>query len=81
MIHWESVIIALFGAILGVVVGALFGWSVVTALADEGIEVLAFPWLQLAIFILAAGFAGVVAAALPALKASRLNVLEAIAYE
>ncbi len=81
MIHWESVIIALFGAILGVAVGSLFGWSVVTALADEGIEVLAFPWVQLAIFIVAAGIAGVVAAALPALKASRLNVLEAIAYE
>ena len=51
------------------------------AIADEGIDVLAIPWLKLVVFVLLAALAGVVAAALPARRAARLDVLRAIGTE
>jgi putative ABC transport system permease protein len=80
MIRWESVIISVFGAVLGVVLGILFGWAVVQALSDQGL-LFVLPTGQLIGALFAAGVAGVVAAILPAWRASRLNVLDAIAYE
>ncbi|MDR9450655.1 MAG: FtsX-like permease family protein, partial [Acidimicrobiia bacterium] len=80
MIRWESVIISVFGAVLGVGLGILFGWAVVRALSDQGL-LFVLPAGQLIGALLAAGLAGVVAAVLPAWRASSLNVLEAIAYE
>lgn len=80
MIRWESVIISVFGAVLGVGLGILFGWAVVRALSDQGL-LFVLPAGQLIGALLAAGLAGVVAAILPAWRASSLNVLEAIAYE
>ena len=81
MIRWEAVIIALFGAVMGVGVGLFLGWAVVRALADEGLGSFAVPVSQIVTLVLLAGVAGVIAAIYPSWKASRLNVLEAIAYE
>lgn len=81
MIRWESVIIAVIGAVLGLVVGGFFGWALVTSLADEGISEFALPSGQLVAYVVAAGVAGIVAAIPPARRAARLNVLEAIATE
>lgn len=81
MVRWESLIIALFGALLGIGVGSTLGWAVVGSLADDGLGTFAFPTTELAIWLVVAAVAGVVAAILPARKASRLDVLEAIAYE
>jgi putative ABC transport system permease protein len=81
MIRWESVIIAVFGALLGTAVGVFFGWAMVQSLKDVGISVLAIPGGQLVLYIVLAGLAGVLAGIMPARRAARLNVLEAIAYE
>jgi len=81
MVRWESVIIALFGAILGVLIGTLLGWAVVRALADEGFGAFSIPFGQVLSAFVLAGIAGVIAAIWPARKAARLNVLEAISYE
>jgi len=81
MIRWESVIIAVFGAILGTAVGAFFGWAMVHALHSQGITVLAFPGRQLFLYVVLAGLAGVLAAVLPARRAARLDVLAAITHE
>jgi putative ABC transport system permease protein len=80
-IRWESVIIALFGTILGLAVGVLGGWGMVTAFEDEGFEVFQVPYGTIAMVgVLAAGL-GLLAALLPAWRASRLNVLAAIHTE
>jgi putative ABC transport system permease protein len=81
MIRWEAVIIALFGAVMGIGVGLFLGWAVVQALADEGLGSFAIPWTQLAVLVVLAGLAGVIAAIYPSWKASRLDILAAIAYE
>ena len=79
MVRWESVIIALLGTFLGLVIGLFFGWALVQALKNDGINILRVPVIQLAVVTLIAGIAGVVAAIVPARRAAKLDVLKAIA--
>ena len=51
------------------------------AIADQGVDVLSIPWLQLTMFVVLAAIVGVLAAVLPARRAARLDVLEAIHTE
>jgi len=81
MIRWESVIIAILGGLLGIVVGIGFGLALQRALEPEGVTVLDIPVPQLLTYLVLAGLAGVLAAIVPARRAAKLNVLEAIAYE
>jgi putative ABC transport system permease protein len=81
MIRWESIIIAVLGAVLGLGVGAFFGWAAVSAMKDIGVDRLDLPFARLMIFVLGAFFAGIVAAIFPARRAARLNVLAAIAHQ
>ncbi|MBQ1031874.1 ABC transporter permease [Micromonospora sp. C97] len=81
MITVEAVVISVFGALLGVVVGTGLGAAVVEALKDEGITDLILPWGQMGVFLGLAAVIGVVAAVLPAVRAARINVLGAIAHD
>ncbi|MET7968874.1 FtsX-like permease family protein [Micromonospora sp. NPDC005305] len=81
MITVEAVVISIFGALLGVVVGTGLGAAVVRALKDEGITDLVLPWGQMVTFLVLAAIIGVVAAVLPAIRAARINVLGAIAHD
>jgi len=81
MIVVEAVVISLFGALLGVGVGVGLGAAVVRALRDQGFTNFALPWGLMAGYVIAGAIVGVVAAILPAVRAARLNVLSAIAYE
>lgn len=81
MIRWEAAIVAIFGALLGVVLGVLFGFAVVTILPDSIISQFAVPVGTLVIYVVVAGLAGLVAAWLPARRAGRLNVLDAIQHQ
>jgi putative ABC transport system permease protein len=81
MITVEAVVISVFGAPLGVAVGAGLGASVVRALKSTGIGELALPWQQMATYVALAALVGMVAAILPAIRAARTNVPAAIAYE
>ena len=80
MIRYESIVTALIGATLGIAVGMFLAALVTQALSDEGI-VFAVPFVSLVVFLLAAIAVGMLAAILPARRASRLNVLEALQYE
>jgi putative ABC transport system permease protein len=80
-VRWESMIIALFGTALGLSIGLFFGWSMVHALTDEGIDVFVVPAGSLLVVAVIAAVAGVAAAVLPARRASRLDVLGAIATQ
>jgi putative ABC transport system permease protein len=80
-IRWESVIIALQGTVLGLVIGVFFGWALVRALADEGLNTLTLPATSLAVVVVLAALAGVVAAILPARRAARIDVLRAVVSE
>ena len=81
MVTVEAVVISVFGALLGVVVGAGLGAAVVRALDGEGITDLVLPWTNMGLYLGLAAVVGVLAAVLPSIKAARLNVLAAIAHE
>jgi putative ABC transport system permease protein len=81
MIRWESIMVAVIGAILGIVVGLFFGIAVTAALRPQGINVLSIPAVQIAGLVVFGVVAGLLAAIVPARRAAKLNILEAIAYE
>ena len=81
MVVVESVVIAVFGALLGLAVGSGLGAAVVRALKDQGIPELSLPWVSMGLFLGLAVLIGLLAAVIPAIRASRTNVLDAIAYE
>jgi putative ABC transport system permease protein len=80
MIRYESVITALIGAVLGMVLGLIFAALMSVPLHDQGF-VLSYPVGQLLFILVIAAIAGVIAAIAPARRASRLDVLQALAYE
>ena len=80
-IRWESVIIALQGTALGLLIGLFFGWALVTALSDEGISVFRIPYASLAIVVVLAAVAGMAAAVPPSRRAAKLDVLRAVVTE
>jgi putative ABC transport system permease protein len=81
MVTVEAVVISVFGALLGLAVGSGLGAAVVRALKDDGFTNLSFPWTQMVVYLVLAAIVGVIAAVLPAIRAARVNVLGAIAYE
>jgi putative ABC transport system permease protein len=80
MIRYESIVTSLMGAALGMVVGVFLAALITHALASSGI-VFAVPKVQIIYFVLAAIVVGVLAAVVPARRAARLNVLQALQYE
>jgi len=81
MVRWEAVIISVMGALFGVIIGILFGWALQQALAPQGFTDLGIPTGQIVLYLVLAAVAGVLAAIMPARRAARLNILEAVSYE
>jgi putative ABC transport system permease protein len=81
MVRWESVVISTIGAVLGALLGLGLGLGLARALADDGIDQIAVPGVQLTLYVLAAAVAGVLAAIGPARRASKVDVLRAVAAE
>ncbi|SEP89908.1 putative ABC transport system permease protein [Streptomyces sp. yr375] len=81
MIRLESVVIAVFGAVLGLALGLVWGVCIQQVLQLQGMKAFAVPWTTLVAVVVGSAVVGVVAALLPALRASRMNVLAAIAHE
>jgi len=80
VVRYEAVITALIGAVIGSALGLFFAVLISRPLADEGF-VLSVPVVTLIVTLVLAALAGVLAAILPARRASKLDVLEALAYE
>ncbi|NGN62840.1 ABC transporter permease [Streptomyces sp. A7024] len=81
MIRLEAVMIAVFGALLGLALGLVWGGGVHEVLALQGMRAFAVPWWTVVAVMGGSVLVGLAAALLPALRASRLNVLAAIAHE
>ena len=81
MIRAEAVIVALLGAVAGVVVSVAIGWTSVAALRGLGVTELVLPVGQLSVWVLAAAAAGFVAGVLPARRAAGVDPLDAIAAD
>ena len=80
MIRHESVITALIGAALGLPLGIFLALLVTQALSQYDIAI-SIPIPELVGFTVVAILAGLGAAIIPARRASRLNVLDALHYE
>jgi putative ABC transport system permease protein len=80
MIRYEAVITALIGAILGMVLGIVFATLIAQPLKSEGFT-LSYPVGSLLLLLVFAAVIGVLAAILPARRASRLDVLQSLQYE
>ncbi|MGX1914440.1 ABC transporter permease [Streptomyces phaeochromogenes] len=81
MIRLESVVIALFGALLGLGLGMGWGATAQQLLALEGLKVLEIPWPTIIGVFIGSAFVGLFAALVPAFRAGRMNVLNAIATD
>lgn len=79
MITLESVQIAIYGAIVGMLIGLGLGWAFVTVMSGEGLDADAtVPWDMLLWMLLGSAVVGVIAALWPAHKAATTPPLEAI---
>ncbi|MGW2491088.1 ABC transporter permease [Streptomyces sp. NPDC001606] len=82
MVRLESLVISLFGGVLGIGLGVFFGWAAGELLGTKmPTYELVLPWGRMALFLLLAGVVGVLAALWPARRAARLNMLAAIKAE
>jgi len=81
LIAAESVIIAVIGALLGTAVGLLLGAGLAAAFTRSQQLTVVIPAARIAIYVVAAGVAGLLAAVAPARRAARMDVLAAIASE
>ena len=79
IIRGEAIITAVMGAVLGVAIGVLFGVLVSRPLGSQGF-VLALPYATLVVLLVLGALAGVLAAIVPARRASRIDVLQALTH-
>lgn len=80
-VRWEAVIVSIFGAIIGIVVGTFLGVVLTLAVPNDIISKLSFNPSIIVVILIGAVFAGLFAALYPSYKASKMNILEAIATE
>jgi putative ABC transport system permease protein len=81
MIRSEAVILSIFGAIIGIVIGTGLGLALVASLRQQGITDTVVPAANLVVFLVLAGLLGLLAASWPSRRAAKLDVLAAIAVE
>ncbi|MBN9620133.1 MAG: ABC transporter permease, partial [Actinobacteria bacterium] len=77
-VYLESLLISVFGAVLGVAVGLSFGALFARTLRGRGLDVISVPWSQAALFVVLAAVVGVLAALWPGFRAARTKPLAAI---
>jgi putative ABC transport system permease protein len=81
MVRWEAIIVSTFGAIVGIILGTAIGVVLAMAVPDSIIDGISFSPATIIAILIGAVVAGLIAALYPSVKASRMNVLDAIATE
>ncbi|WP_018548118.1 ABC transporter permease [Streptomyces sp. LaPpAH-108] len=82
MVRLESLVISLFGGVLGIGLGVFFGWAAGALIGTQmPTYQLVLPWDRIALFLVLAALVGVLAALWPARRAARLDMLTAIKAE
>ncbi|AXI77833.1 ABC transporter permease [Peterkaempfera bronchialis] len=81
MIRLESVVIAVFGALLGTGLGLAWGTAAQQVLKSQGLNELTIPTGTIVAVFVGAAIVGLLAALGPAFRASRMNILAAIATD
>ena len=80
-VRWESVIIAAIGGSVGLALGLVWAWAFTSALETEDLFRLSVPLGRIALLAVLSLVAGAIAAVIPAWRASRLEIFDAIARE
>lgn len=81
MIRLESIVISLFGSVLGIVVGTFTAWAMGTVFSHSKLlsgYTMQIPWERILLFLAASAAVGVLAALWPARRAAALNTLQVI---
>jgi putative ABC transport system permease protein len=81
MVRLEAALIGMIGALLGVVLGLFLGWVFQRALRTQGVGELVVPWARLVVYVFVGAATGLIAGTIPARRAARVNMLDAIAAE
>ncbi len=80
LLAWEAVLVSGVAAVLGVVLGGVYGVTgTASVLGRTGDVVVDVPWLQVAAIVVVATAAGLLASVLPARRAARTAPVAAIA--
>lgn len=81
MLMWEAVLISAVGAILGSVLGMLYGWAgsvaIFSQLASGGVDI-TWPWLEVSGVIAVAVIAGLIASVAPSRRAAKMSPVEGL---
>jgi putative ABC transport system permease protein len=78
-VRWESVLISVLGTVIGLVIGVAFGAAIIRAARDSGFNTISIPPVQLIIVTVLGALAGVAASVFPAYKASKTDIMAALA--
>ncbi|MEU5547808.1 ABC transporter permease [Streptomyces sioyaensis] len=84
MVRLESLVISLFGGVLGIGLGVFFAWAageLIKAMPQLPTYETILPWGRIGVFLTVAALVGVLAALWPARRAAKLNMLQAIKAE
>ena len=80
-VRWEAVLISVLGTVVGLGLGLVVSWALVTSLGSFGLTRFSVPVAQLAVVVAVAAVLGVLASIRPARRAARLDILQAIAVD